>query len=70
MDKKKAGKIKMNIKVVTCERCGSQVWCPNFTNECQCGTLYNSFGQMLAPYEDWTDEWLDALDDFVEEEWL
>ena len=39
-----------------CDRCGEEVPLHSFTNECDCGELYNSFGQQLAPREQWGEE--------------
>lgn len=37
--------------------CGEEVFVPDFTNECpKCGKLYNSFGQELAPKDEWDSE--------------
>ena len=44
-------------------RCGEDVELASSTNECaKCGELYNLFGQNLAPYSQWRDEW-NAYDD-------
>ena len=43
--------------------CGDLVYCNSFTNECECcGALYNAFGQMLAPPDQWDDD--DRYDSF------
>ena len=50
--------VKYKIRKVNdgmCE-CGATVSLPNFTNECSCGRLYNSWGQELAPREQWGEE--------------
>lgn len=45
-----------------CPRCGRRVyfggsgWAPY---ECDCGQMYNAFGQMLRPPDDWDDDWYD-----------
>ena len=45
-----------NSRFITCD-CGTAVSLGGFTNECpECGQLYNSFGQMLAPVEEWDEE--------------
>lgn len=36
--------------------CGNVVECREFTNECQCGNLYNFCGQKLALVEQWGEE--------------
>lgn len=36
-----------------CDNCGSEVELYSFTNECECGCLYNMFGQALRPQEEW-----------------
>ena len=37
--------------------CGEKVYLGGFTNECcECGKLYNGFGQELAPIEEWDPE--------------
>ena len=42
---------------LVCEDCGKEVhlW-DSMTNECECGALYNGFGQRLAPREEWAEE--------------
>lgn len=37
--------------------CGEIVDLLGFTNECKCGLLYNSFGQLLAPRSQWEETW-------------
>ena len=37
---------------ITCD-CGETISIDNFTNECNCGALYNSFGQRLSDPSDW-----------------
>ena len=38
-------------------KCGGEVELEGFTNACEsCGTDYNSFGQQLAPREQWGEE--------------
>jgi len=34
--------------------CGREVELYSFTNECECGRLYNLFGQHLAPRNQWS----------------
>ena len=36
--------------------CGEMVYCKGYTNECECGALYNAFGQMLASPDQWDDD--------------
>lgn len=36
--------------------CGARVELSGFTNACDCGRDYNSFGQELAPRECWGEE--------------
>lgn len=46
-----------SYKYGECDHCGSTVPLTAFTNQCpECGALYNSFGQKLAPPEEWDDE--------------
>lgn len=43
-----------------CEDCGKEVYLMNpLTNECDCGALYNAFGQKLLPREEWGDDCCD-----------
>ena len=43
-------------KFITCD-CGSTVYLGRFTCECEnCGKLYNSLGQELAPPDEWDDD--------------
>ena len=43
-------------KFITCD-CGSTVYLGRFTCECEnCGRLYNSFGQELAPPDEWDED--------------
>ena len=45
-----------NAFFVTCD-CGEKVFVDRFTNECwNCGRLYNSSGQELAPPDQWDEE--------------
>ncbi len=37
--------------------CGQEVELYCDANECNCGRLYNLFGQALAPYSQWKDDW-------------
>ena len=39
-----------------CENCGEEIPLGSFTNECDCGALYNNFGQRLADPEEWDAE--------------
>jgi len=39
----------------SCE-CGRVVELPDFTNVCECGRMFNSSGQELAPLEQWGEE--------------
>ena len=45
--------------------CGEKVYLERFTNTCKCGRDYNSFGQLLAPREQWGEEtgehWTDII---------
>lgn len=41
---------------VICEECGEKVYTRNFTNECECGALYNHSGQRLADPREWDEE--------------
>lgn len=52
-------------RIVECHRrlprigecvCGEQIYLTGFTNTCNCGREYNSFGQELAPREQWGEE--------------
>lgn len=38
---------------IICDVCGEGIITPDFTNECDCGTLYNFAGQMLKPRDEW-----------------
>lgn len=41
-------------KEITCEVCNKEVvLISSWANQCQCGTEYNGFGQLLAPREQW-----------------
>jgi hypothetical protein len=40
---------------VECE-CGDYVYLINHTNQCECGKLYNGFGQELADPSKWDEE--------------
>lgn len=42
--------------IIRCS-CGEELEVPSFTNECDCGALYNSFGQSLAPRDQWEEEY-------------
>lgn len=42
-------------RFLICE-CGKIVYLQEFTNECECGKLYNSFGQELAAPDEWDEE--------------
>ena len=42
-------------RFITCD-CGEQLDINHFTNECECGKLYNNFGQELAPVNEWDPE--------------
>lgn len=37
--------------------CGSKVSLGDFTNECECGSLYNWAGQSLAPRDQWEESY-------------
>ncbi len=39
-----------------CDCCGKRVELTGFTNTCDCGADYNSFGQLLAPRSQWGEE--------------
>lgn len=41
---------------ITCENCGKDVYLTSNTNECECGVLYNGFGQQLRDPEEWDEE--------------
>ena len=42
-------------RFITCH-CGKDVYCDSFTNECECGALYNAFGERLASPEQWDEQ--------------
>lgn len=45
-----------NSNFITCD-CGTTVYLDRFTNQCDgCEKLYNSFGQELAPPDEWDPE--------------
>jgi len=57
-----------SVNIIDCEKCCEEVELPYFTNECDCGALYNPFGQSLKPVEEWDEsyddeEWLWSYDD-------
>lgn len=58
------------VGYVKCD-CGRLVGCYSFTNTCICGTDYNSFGQRLAPREQWGEETGESLSDifFEPDDW-
>jgi len=41
--------------------CGKWVYIDGFTNECECGLLYNQAGQQLAPMSEWGKETGESL---------
>lgn len=43
-----------NVKTCECKNCGKTVELYNgWANECECGTEYNGFGQMLTSRNEW-----------------
>lgn len=42
--------------IVECENCGKDVYLIDNTNECECGALYNGFGQRLSDPDEWDEE--------------
>jgi len=51
---------------IVCEDCGKEMVLDDpLTNECECGTLYNGFGQRLAPRAEWDPE--DVMDNYRED---
>lgn len=42
---------------IVCNVCGEGMITPDFTNECECGTLYNFAGQQLRDYDEWLEDW-------------
>lgn len=50
-----------HFSFITCPHCGERVYVDHFTNFCDCGAMYNAFGQELAPVEQWNPEDRDAL---------
>ena len=42
--------------IIECEDCGKDVYLTDNTNECECGALYNGFGQRLSDPEEWDEE--------------
>lgn len=58
-------------KKIKCS-CGRTVYCPNFTNTCECGADYNWSGLLLAPREQWGEEtgehWTDCVGPFTGDE--
>lgn len=49
------GEMTIRFPVVSCE-CGEEVICQAFTNICECGRMFNRFGQELAPINEWEPE--------------
>ena len=45
----------VNTEFLICD-CGKRVYLHSHTNFCECGRLYNGFGQALAAPEDWNPE--------------
>ncbi len=44
-------------RFIRCTHCGEKVYVDRFTNECyECGKMYNSFGEELAPVAEWDEE--------------
>lgn len=43
-------------RYITCD-CGETLYVDNFTNECECGRLYNAFGQELADPSEWQEDY-------------
>lgn len=41
---------------VECSCCGARVDLYDNDNQCKCGSIFNGFGQMLAPREQWGEE--------------
>lgn len=48
-----------------CDDCGKKVELSSFTNTCQCGADYNSFGQHLAPRSQWGEETGETASDIL-----
>ena len=42
--------------IIECEDCGKDVYLTDNTNECECGALYNGFGERLADPDEWDEE--------------
>lgn len=42
--------------IIECEDCGKDVYLTDNTNECECGALYNGFGERLSDPEEWDEE--------------
>ncbi len=48
--------------------CGREISLDNFTNECECGALYNWCGQELRPRNEWEEDMYDEYyDDQINE---
>lgn len=47
------------MKTMNCKHCNMIIPYNYYYQcyECDCGKVYNAFGQELAPIEDWKDEW-------------
>ena len=59
-------------KIIECESCRRPLELDTMTNECQCGTFYNGFGQRLVPPSQWgfeTGERFDRHGDYVGTDW-
>lgn len=52
----KCGGYLRSMRYIICEDCGERIYLGAFTNECDCGAMYNPFGQRLAPVSQWSDE--------------
>lgn len=48
-----------------CDACKRHIQLEGSTNTCKCGADYNSFGQRLAPREQWGEETGETLADLV-----
>ena len=46
--------------------CGEIVFLDGFTNTCICGRDFNSFGQLLAPREQWGEDTEECISDIIQ----
>lgn len=53
--------------IVECPGCGKPVKLHDSENDCSCGNLFNAFGQLLAPREQWGEETGETLFDIYNE---